>query len=97
MNLGLNNVAIKLKTADIANVPVIKYTKYSPRKSTSIPEKIAIGIVISPLCFIGIINNRIPIIEGIINLKLSFKVTLLLSSDGFKFEISILSPLYLYM
>ena len=97
INLGLNNVAIKLSTADMANVPVIMYTKYSPRKSTNIPEKIAIGIVTSPSCFIGIINNRIPIIEGIINFNLSFRVTLLLSSNGFKFGISILSPLYLFM
>ena len=73
------------------------YIRYLPRKSTNIPEKIAIGIVTSPSCFIGIINNKIPIIEGIINFKLSFKVTLLLSLNGFNFEISILSPLYLYI
>ena len=66
---------------------VIMYTKYSPRKFTSFPEKIAIGIVTSPSCFIGIINNKTPIREGIMNFNLSFKETLVLSlSNGFKFE-----------
>ena len=72
---------------------VIMYTKYSPRKFTSFPEKIAIGIVTSPSCFIGIINNKTPIREGIMNFNLSFKETLVLSlSNGFKFETSIFSP-----
>ena len=96
INLGLTIVAIKLSIAEIAIVPVIIYTKYSPRKFTNIPEKIAIGIVTSPSYFIGIINNKTPIIEGMMNFKLSFKVNLLLlSSNGFNFETSIFSPLYI--
>ena len=93
INFGLKTVAIKLNIAEIISVMVIMYTKYSPRKFTSFPEKIAIGIVTSPSCFIGIIYNKTPIREGIMNFNLSFKETLVLSlSNGFKFETSIFSP-----
>ena len=66
INFGLKTVAIKLNIAEIISVMVIMYTKYSPRKFTSFPEKIAIGIVTSPSCFIGIINNKIGYLAAIL-------------------------------